>query len=593
MPIHESFPRNPYQVIPPEYRWYPGATELRAEDASKLAPPLVARIREEVNRWRATGYSGASDTSRRLLTYWFEQPHVVNSGSEAPREFRYYFAQREAIETAVWLYEVAVARDPYSLMRYDATGRVSSSMFDEQWTRYVFKLATGAGKTKVLSLLIAWSYFHKLYESNSPLSRNFLLVAPNIIVLDRLLDDFGGLGIYSADPVLPPDGYGGRDWTSQFQMALHVQDEVGVLSDQGNLFVTNVHRLYRGDETPSSDDSNLTDYFLGRRPVAKTTASVLDVRDIIRGLNDLVVLNDEAHHIHDPKLAWFQAIADLEQGLRRRTGHGLSAQFDVTATPKAESGSIFVQTVSSYPLIEAMRQRVVKTPVLPDAASRSKLHEHASDDVSERYADHIRLGYLEWAKRREDLEALGKKPIMFVMTNTTAEADEVSHYLERTFPPLAGRVLTIHTNQSGAIKEDGTGKAADELAILRQASREIDSDRSPYLAVVSVLMLREGWDVQNVVSMVGLRPYSSKSQVLPEQTLGRGLRRMFRDNPELTEYVSVVGTDAFLDFVESIKAEGVDLDRVPEVARVTPLGHLFSPGRRGCRLPAASSPGRE
>ena len=116
-------------------------------------------------------------------------------------------------------------------------------------------------------------------------------------------------------------------------------------------------------------------------------------------------------------------------------------------------------------------------------------------------------------------------------------------------------MLTIHTNKSGEISEAASGKAADELGRLREASRAIDSPDSPYRAVVSVLMLREGWDVQNVVSMVGLRPYTAKSQVLPEQTLGRGLRRMFREDPELVEYVSVVGTDAFLDFVESIRSE--------------------------------------
>ena len=69
----------------------------------------------------------------------------------------------------------------YDLMRFDASGAVSSNMFDEDWPRFVLKMATGAGKTKVLSLLIAWTYFHKLYEANSG-SRNFLLIAPNIIV---------------------------------------------------------------------------------------------------------------------------------------------------------------------------------------------------------------------------------------------------------------------------------------------------------------------------------------------------------------------------------------------------------------------------
>jgi type III restriction enzyme len=89
-------------------------------------------------------------------------------------------------------------------------------MFDEDWPRYVLKMATGAGKTKVLSLLIAWSFFHKLYEADSTLARNFLVIAPNIIVLDRLRADFDGLKIFFNDPILPDNGHEGRNWRDDF-----------------------------------------------------------------------------------------------------------------------------------------------------------------------------------------------------------------------------------------------------------------------------------------------------------------------------------------------------------------------------------------
>ena len=79
--------------------------------------------------------------------------------------------------------------------------------------------------------------------------------------------------------------------------------------------------------------------------------------------------------------------------------------------------------------------------------------------------------------------------------------------------------------------------------------------------IVSVLMLKEGWDVKNVTTIVGLRAYAAASNILPEQTLGRGLRRMFFGQEDVEEYVSVVGTPAFMDFVESIKAEGVELEK--------------------------------
>jgi len=560
VPLGSGFPVSPYQVIDPSDRWYPGFDELELEDAGRLIPPLVSEIRIGVHAWRNGGYTGVSKTSRDLLTHWFGAPHFIPKSNGSLLEFQYYFAQREAVETAIWLYEHEKARDPFSLMRYDSTELVSKMMFPEDWTRYVFKLATGAGKTKVLSLLIAWSYFHQKYEPGSSLSTNFLLIAPNIIVLDRLLEDFRELKIFSSDPVLPENGYEGRNWRSDFQMTLHIQDEVGNISSTGNLFLTNIHRVYEGAPAASSEDSDLKDFFLGRRPISKTTQNVFDLSEVVRSIDDLVVLNDEAHHIHDERLAWFKAIQGIDAQMKQRTGHGISVQFDTTATPKDQNGAVFAQTVCSYPLVEAIRQGVVKTPVVPDAPSRAKLVERPSDQVAERYADHIKLGYLEWSKRREDLEKCGKKPVLFIMTTTTTESDEVAVYVERKFPDLRGKVLTIHTKANGELG----GKPGDkELEILREASRKIDSDESPYLCVVSVLMLREGWDVQNVISMVGLRPYTAKSGVLPEQTLGRGLRRMFRDDPSMTEYVSVVGTPAFLEFVESVRAEGVELEQAP------------------------------
>jgi type III restriction enzyme len=129
--------------------------------------------------------------------------HLIEQADGTQSQFRYYFAQREAVETVIWLYDVRGARDKFDLLRFDASGAVSSNMFDEDWPRFVVKMATGAGKTKVLSLLIAWSYFHKLYEADSALARNFLVIAPNIIVLDRLRADFDGLRIFFNDPCCP------------------------------------------------------------------------------------------------------------------------------------------------------------------------------------------------------------------------------------------------------------------------------------------------------------------------------------------------------------------------------------------------------
>ena len=281
---------------------------------------------------------------------------------------------------------------------------------------------------------------------------------------------------------------------------------------------------------------------------------------IVRDIDELVVLNDEAHHIHDPRMAWFKSIEDIHNRLKQK-GAALSLQVDVTATPKHNNGAIFVQTIADYPLVEAISQNIVKHPVLPDAASRAKLVESQSAKYTEKYADYIHLGIIEWRKAYAEHEKMGKKSILFVMTDDTRNCDDVAAYLESHYPDLKDAVLVIHTKENGDISESVTGKNKEELDRLRKLANEIDGMDSPYKAVISVMVLKEGWDVRNVTTIVGLRPYSAKSNILPEQTLGRGLRKMYPGGIE--EYVSVVGTDAFMDFVESIQAEGVVLERKP------------------------------
>ena len=568
MPLSPAFPADPYAILSPDVRWYPGDATLGDIGRERLIPPLVDKVRRSVADWRTTGYAGASDTTRALLRWWFERDHFIY-GADGPVLWQWYFAQREAVESAIWLYEVAKARDPYSLLRF-SSGGVTEQMFDEVWTRYVLKMATGAGKTKVASLLIAWSYFHKLYETDSTLSTNTLLIAPNIIVLDRLQVDFDGGRIFYSDPIRPTNGYEGRDWQADFQITVHIQDDIGHVAPTGNLFLSNIHRVDEGGRaTPEWD---LREQFLGAKPVAKTTDSKVDLGVIVRSVPDLIVVNDEAHHVR-VETDWFKQIEGLDAGLRRR-GTGLSAQFDLTATPKHNNGAIFVQTISDYPLVEAIAQGVVKTPVLPDAASRARLVERQSDDFVERYQDHLDLGVLEWRRTYEELERAGKKSVLFVMTDDTANCDRVADWLETRHPDLKGAVLVIHTNARGDVAENPTGKAGkEELNKLREQSRRIDSWDSPFKVVVSVMVLREGWDVRNVTTIVGLRPFRAPSNILPEQTIGRGLRRMFFGR-DVKEQVSVMGTPGFLAFVETIKNEGVELERRPMGEGTQPAGPI-------------------
>ncbi|MEX1020951.1 MAG: DEAD/DEAH box helicase family protein [Litorilinea sp.] len=561
MALHPDFPASPYALLDPSMRWFPADEDLRESSSDKLMPPLVAQLRHRVKAWRDSGYVGAKATSCTLLDWWFNRQHLLPQPDGTLAEYQYYFAQREAVETIVYLYDVVGVQDKFDLMRFDSSGTVSAGMFDETWRRFVIKMATGSGKTKVLSLVLAWSFYHRLYEPDSTLARNFLVIAPNIIVLDRIYRDFQGLRIFWQDPVIPDNGVDGQNWRDDFQLTLHLQDEVRITRPTGNIFLTNIHRVYAGDDIPpSADDENTMDYFLGKRPTGGTTASKVDLGMIVRDIDELMVLNDEAHHIHDPRMAWFKSIQDIHHRLRQK-GEFLALQVDVTATPRHNNGAIFVQTVADYPLVEAISQNVVKHPVLPDAASRDKLEERQSAKYTEKYADYLHLGVVEWRQAAAEHAKLGKKAILFVMTDDTRNCDDVADYLAGHYPDLQDAVLVIHTKNNGEISEAASGKAREELEELRKQANAIDSLESPYKAIVSVMMLKEGWDVRNVTTIVGLRAYSAKSNILPEQTLGRGLRKMYPGGVE--EYVSVVGTDAFMEFVESIQQEGVVLERKP------------------------------
>ena len=563
MALHPDFPTSPYTILDPSIRWFPADETLRDTSAEKLMPPLVPALRKKVKEWRDADYKGATATSKSLLRWWFQTEKLWPQPDGTLGDFQYYFAQREAMETIVYLYDVVGVKDKHDMMRFDTSGLVSGGMFDESWRRFVVKMATGSGKTKVLSLALAWSYFHKLYEPDSGLARNFLVITPNIIVLDRIRKDFDGLRIFlKDDPVLPENGMDGRFWRDDFQLTLHIQDAVRVTQPTGNIFLTNIHRVYSGDDIPATaEDEDTMDYFLGKRPSGATTDSKVDLGVIVRDVSELMILNDEAHHIHDDKLAWFKSIQDIHNKLLQK-GAELSLQLDVTATPRANNGAIFVQTIADYPLVEAIAQNVVKHPVVPDAASRAKLVERQSAKFTEKYADYLDLGVIEWKKAYDEHEKLGKKAILFVMTDDTRNCDDVAEYLRGHYPDLArDATMVIHTNKNGEISEATSGKNKEELEKLRAEANAIDSWDSPAKAIVSVMMLKEGWDVRNVTTIVGLRAYAAQSNILPEQTLGRGLRKMYFGGAD--EYVSVVGTQAFMDFVESIRAEGVELDRKP------------------------------
>ena len=138
----------------------------------------------------------------------------------------------------------------------------------------------------------------------------------------------------------------------------------------------------------------------------------------------------------------------------------------------------------------------------------------------------------------ESLSPAGKRPVLFVMCENTLAADEAGDYLQQ-LPDFAGdQLLIIHTNRSGEITKA-------DLDVARNAARDVDEPDSRIRCIVSVLMLREGWDVRNVCVIVTLRPLSAANKILPEQALGRGLRRMTPPGSGFDERVVVIEHEAF------------------------------------------------
>jgi len=582
---------NPAVLEPLFAPWQePNAHRVRAEKTGdpavvkqgRRASPIevVNNLRAAVREWREAFYIGASDTTIQLLNHWFNRAHRKTTPDGEEFEFRYYFCQREAIETLIYLKEVRrieclsqiIAEFGGANAELQALGITED---EDAWSRYAFKLATGAGKTKVMSLCIVWSYFHALRESDSEMARHFVVIAPNLTVYERLKDDFGNGRVFDEDPLIPPE------WRGDWNLSVVLQDEASGAATGGTLYLTNIHRLYDTAKRKQKAEQETYDWLGPAVSKTKALDTGAALRDRITAHRRVMILNDEAHHVWDPGSAWNEAIRTLHETILARSGCKLVAQLDFSATPKDNKGLLFKHIVCDTPLGEAVDAGIVKTPVIGQASR--KLVEQATDNAAYRWEQHLLLGYERWKKSLEEWQASGKKPLLFVMCDNTEAADQITQRLntDPLFEQLNGKTINLHTNLKGKLKKVGRGKEAryefveDEKAIsdedlkaLRKLSRELDSNASPYFCIVSVLMLREGWDVRNVTTIVPLRPYSSKANILPEQTLGRGLRRMTPPG-QANELVTVVEHPAFASlYQQELAQEGlpldiVELDRVP------------------------------
>ena len=458
------------------------------------------------------------------------------------RKFKYHDCHRPAIETLIYLYEVVKVRRQKALLE-TFSGRSDLKLLQyDDFARYCIKMATGTGKTKVMSLAIAWQYLNAVAEARDDYAKTFLVIAPNVIVFERLKTDFAGGLIFPTDPVVPDDLR-----RTFWDLQCYMRGEGQRAGSLGALYLTNIQQMHERDES-DDDEPDVMTAMLGPKPPAATQ----EIEDFLpriaaRG-GPVVVLNDEAHHTHDEENVWNKII----RRLHAETPGGLAAQLDFSATPRHTKGQLFSWTVYDYPLKQAIVDNIVKRPLKGVARG---IAERPSEMASIRYQAYLAAGVERWKEYRDQLKPLNRKPILFVMMNDTKEADDVGNDLRTKYPEeFAGdRLLVIHTNRSGDVVQK-------DLDAARKVARDVDGGASPVNCIVSVVMLREGWDVQSVTVIVGLRPFSAKANILPEQTVGRGLRLMFRDRGG-PEYVDVIGNRKFIEFVEQLeKEEDIQLD---------------------------------
>lgn len=534
---------------------------------------IAQNIRGAVREWRESFYAGeTSDTTRQLLSYWFERSHLSHTPAGDEFDFHYYFCQREAIETLIYLKEVrhidCLSQLVAEFGGSDAqTAALGITTEEDAWSKYAFKVATGAGKTKIMSLAIVWSYFHALRESDSPMTKHFVVIAPNLTVYERLKEDFGDGKIFDEDPLIPPE------WKGDWNMSIVLQDEASGVATGGIIYLTNIHRLY--DMSKRKGKQAKETYSWMGPPVSK--GSALDtgaaLRERITAHRRIMILNDEAHHVWDPDSAWNDAIIYLHDTIQSRTGGELVCQLDFSATPKDNHGQYFKYIICDAPLGEAVDAGIVKTPIIGQADK--SLKEEPADNAAYQFDMHLRLGYERWKASYNEWQKSGKKALLFVMCENTEAADQIAKRLntDEVFKEINGKTINLHTNLKGKVKkgvfvETDKEISDEDLKALRKLSRELDSNKSPYNGIVSVLMLREGWDVRNVTTIVPLRPYSSKANILPEQTLGRGLRRITAPG-QANELLTVVEHRAFASLYqqelaqEGLPIEIIDIDKVP------------------------------
>ncbi|MCX8014569.1 MAG: DEAD/DEAH box helicase family protein, partial [candidate division WOR-3 bacterium] len=283
---------NPTDILHPDQR--------RASKAY-----LVNELRRAVFNWRQQDYPKITNTTRRLLQFWFKEDHIVNNDL-----FEFWFCQREAIETLIYVYEVMKKRTFIDLARDFGSGQILN--YDpsiDQYPLYAFKMATGSGKTFVMALAVVWSYFNSKIEKNDDYTSKFLLIAPNVIVYERLKKDFEDGKIFKESPFIP------SEWQDDFHLKVILrEDPIHIIPDDV-LFLTNIQQLEERRSNKEEVEEYVDDLLVLRDVKRHDIYQENRIKEVLTSCPNIMILKDEAHHIYHFERAWKQILLKLNKEL--------------------------------------------------------------------------------------------------------------------------------------------------------------------------------------------------------------------------------------------------------------------------------------
>jgi type III restriction enzyme len=488
---------------------------------------LVNQLRDDVRAWREADYPGTALVTRRLLEWWFERDEERRAVAK-----RFFFCQQEAVETVIYLNEVQGRR------KMPETGDL---------LRYALKLATGTGKTVMMALFVTWATLHKRKVSGSLLSANFLVLVPNLTVRDRVsgrprgdgLDPAGEQNLYDAFEMVPPE------YREEFHPNVQVRNWQGIPLE-------NKREDWIGEnEVPLEEGRFIPQAVLRAMQRRARQDPNAPIRRLLGGWRDLVVINDEAHHVYgekrtrkgeDPKhIKWSRILGRISQAAR------LSLVLDLSATPWYGSGSpkpegtLFEWLVSDFSVYDAFESGLVKVVRLPDPDAHGRVYLDLWDSVrgTKTKVEYLRACkgaiahiYSSWKKDYDEWISLlefarGPSPVLLCVADNAERAGWLFEHLTREYELLRNpddedrhRWVTIQVDSKTFDADKGSE------AVLREMVNTVGAKGKPgqdVRCIVSVNMLSEGWDVKSVTHILGLRAFGSP--LLTEQIIGRGLRR--------------------------------------------------------------------